>query len=72
MRKRRTAAFFLTVLMLLSGCAQNVQENVSSDSADLSAAESSAYSQMTAEEELDGYGSGKRLTGAELGQYGIF
>ena len=64
MRKRRTAAFFLTVLILLSGCAQNVQENVSSDSADLSAAESSAYSQMTAEEELDGYGSGKRLTGS--------
>lgn len=61
MRKRRPTALFLTALILLSGCAQ---ENASSELSDSSAAESSGYSQMAAEEGLDEYGSGKRLTGS--------
>lgn len=64
MRKRRAAALFLAALILLSGCAQSVSENVSSGPEDSSAAESSVYSPISTEEGLDEYGSGKRLTGS--------
>lgn len=62
MQKRRPTALFLAILILLSGCAQDTQENISSELTDSSAAESSGYSQIAAEEQ-DEYGSGKRLTG---------
>lgn len=63
MQKRRLTALFLAALILLSGCAQNAQENASSELADSSAADSSGCSQIMAEEQ-DEYGSGKRLTGS--------
>lgn len=52
MRKKRLLTLLLAILLLLSGCAQNMQGG-----------ESSVSSQESAGSEPGGYGSGKHLTG---------